>query len=162
MFAALRVRTTVGVLAFLMSCLVVIGASLILSGGAKSSVSFPSPDVQAKLVQAAREFAASNGDANASADYIVVGQRGVLVKGAMLGAELNSLDAAQDVFLVELGGSFVGYSMPRPAGVPPPHGRFLRVDFDAVTHEMLDWMIGDDAVKLDRLGDARPVITITR
>jgi hypothetical protein len=48
----------------------------------------------------------------------------------------------------------VGYEAPRPAGVAPPHGRYLEIVYDAQTKQPTDWNLSAQRQDLARLGYA--------
>jgi hypothetical protein len=119
------------------------------AGGNPSRV--PTPAEIQQLKADAVAFAKANGESAPDGGVIVGGNRGDVVSATMGGAQV---DTNQDVFVVRLHGNFVGYEAPRPAGVAPPHGRYLEIVYDAETKQLTDWNISAQPQDLARLGHA--------
>ena len=80
---------------------------------------------------------------------LVSGNRRDVVAATMGGAQV---DTSQDVFVVRLHGSFVGYEASVPQGVALPRGSYLEIVYDANTKEITDWNLSTRPQDLGRFG----------
>lgn len=58
-----------------------------------------------------------------------------------------------DIYIVDMQGSFTGYTAKVPAGAQLPKGHHMIVTFDGETGDMTDWSIGDTTPNLHALGN---------
>jgi hypothetical protein len=143
------VRRRLGAGALVVAVGVALWLGLGKAGGNSSRV--PTPAEIQRLEADALAFAKMNGESAPDGGVIVSGNRGEVVSATMGGAQV---DTNQDVFVVRLHGSFVGYEAPRPAGVAPPHGSYLEIVYDAQTMELTDWSLSAQPQDLTRFGES--------
>jgi hypothetical protein len=110
----------------------------------------PSPAEIQQLRADALAFAQANGENAPDQGVVVSGNRGDVVAATMGGAQV---DTNQDVFVVRLHGTFVGYEAPVPAGVGLPHGHYLEILYDAATKQVTDWNLSATPQDLSHLGN---------
>jgi hypothetical protein len=119
------------------------------AGSSGSQARSPSPAEIQALRADALAFAKENGESAPSGGIVVSGNRRDVVAATMGGAQVST---AQDVFVVRLHGSFVGYQAPVPRGFALPTGSYLEIVYDASTKQITDWNLSERPQDLSRFG----------
>ena len=126
-----------------------VGLGFATAGPSGSQARAPSPSEIQALRADALAFAMENGEKAPTGGILVSGNRRDVVAATMGGAQV---DTSQDVFVVRLHGSFVGYEASVPQGVALPRGSYLEIVYDANTKEITDWNLSMRPQDLGRFG----------
>jgi hypothetical protein len=126
-----------------------VGLGFATAGPSGSQARAPSPAEIQALRADALAFAKENGESAPTGGILVSGNRRDVVAATMGGAQVET---SQDVFVVRLHGSFVGYEASVPRGIPLPRGSYLEIVYDASTKEITDWNLSARPQDLGRFG----------
>jgi hypothetical protein len=108
----------------------------------------PSAQQLADLRQKAWLFAARNGDPRPSAGQVVATTRQQI---ASLDRGVR-VDSDQEVYVVQLRGTFTAFLAHVPKGVPAPRGTLLTIVYDASSGYITDWSLQNTGQPLSILG----------
>ena len=126
-----------------------VGLGFATAGPSGSQTRAPTPaEIQALRADAVA-FAKANGESAPVGGVLVSGNRRDVVAATMGGAQV---DTSQDVFVVRLHGSFVGYEASVPRGFALPRGSYLEIVYDANTKQITDWNLSTRPQDLSRFG----------
>jgi hypothetical protein len=128
---------------------IVVALGFATAGPSGSQARAPSPAEIQALRADALAFAKENGESAPRGGILVSGNRRDVVAATMGGAQV---DTSQDVFVVRLHGSFVGYEASVPQGFALPRGSYLEIVYDANTKEITDWNLSMRPQDLGRFG----------
>jgi hypothetical protein len=132
-----------------------VGLGFATGGPSGSQARTPSPAEIQALRADALAFAKANGESAPTGGVIASGNRRDVVAATMGGAQV---DTSQDVFVVRLHGSFVGYQAPVPRGFALPTGSYLEIVYDANTKAITDWNLAARPQDLSRFGSPTSIL----